>query len=50
MSNEIPGPKARAILERGIPLFQNGLIFEDEVQKASPRKRFAIHPLSFGEI
>lgn len=37
MTNEIPGPKARAILERGIPLFQNGLVFEDEVQKASRR-------------
>ena len=37
MSKEIPGPKARAIMERGIPLFQNGLIFKDELQKASRR-------------
>lgn len=37
MDTKIPGPKARAILERGIPLFQNGMVFEDEVQKAARR-------------
>ncbi len=37
MSNKIPGPKARAILERGIPLFQDGLIFEDKLQQATRR-------------
>ncbi len=33
----IPGPKARAIMKRGIPLFQNGLIFQDKVQQATRR-------------
>ncbi len=37
MDVKIPGPKARAILERGIPLFQNGLIFNEEMQKAARR-------------
>ncbi|MBT7583888.1 MAG: aspartate aminotransferase family protein, partial [Kordiimonadaceae bacterium] len=37
MSNTIPGPKAKAILERGIPVFHNGLKFEDDAQKAARR-------------
>ena len=37
MSNEIPGPKARAIFERGIPLFQDGLTFKDKLQQATRR-------------
>lgn len=37
MANEFPGPKTRAVLERGIPLFQNGLRFEDELAKANRR-------------
>lgn len=37
MSNSIPGPKAKEILERGIPVFQNGLIFEEKMQKAARR-------------
>ena len=27
MSKSIPGPKAKAILKRGVSLFQNGLIY-----------------------
>jgi 4-aminobutyrate aminotransferase-like enzyme len=37
MTKVIPGPKAKAILERGIPIFQNGLIFNDKMQKALKR-------------
>ncbi|NQV87922.1 MAG: aspartate aminotransferase family protein [Woeseiaceae bacterium] len=37
MSNEFPGEKTRAMLERGIPLFRNGLKFEAELQKAGRR-------------
>ena len=37
MSNTIPGPKARAILERGIHVFKNGLRFEEASQKAARR-------------
>ena len=37
MTKVIPGPKAKAILERGIPIFQNGLIFNDQMQKAARR-------------
>ena len=29
-NREIPGPKTRAMLERGIPLFKNGLRFAEE--------------------
>ena len=34
---EFPGPKTRAVLERGIPLFRNGLVFEEEMEKAGRR-------------
>ena len=37
MSDEFPGKKTRAMLERGIPLFRNGLKFEAEMQKAGRR-------------
>ena len=37
MSDEFPGAKTRAMLERGIPLFRNGLKFESELQKAGRR-------------
>lgn len=37
MTKVIPGPKAKAILERGIPIFQNGLIFNHKMQKALKR-------------
>ena len=36
MSFEL-GPKTKAQLEKGIPLFRNGLRFEEEQQKASRR-------------
>ncbi len=34
---QFPGPKTRAVLERGIPLFRNGLRFEEEMRKAGRR-------------
>ncbi|MDH5263056.1 MAG: aminotransferase class III-fold pyridoxal phosphate-dependent enzyme, partial [Gammaproteobacteria bacterium] len=37
MSNKFPGAKTRAMLERGIPLFRNGLKFEAEMEKAGRR-------------
>ncbi|MDX1508698.1 MAG: aminotransferase class III-fold pyridoxal phosphate-dependent enzyme, partial [Woeseiaceae bacterium] len=37
MSNEFPGPKTRAVLERGIPLFRNGLRFDEEMNRAGRR-------------
>tara|TARA_B110000003_G_scaffold161697_1_gene161754 strand:- start:3145 stop:4545 length:1401 start_codon:yes stop_codon:yes gene_type:complete len=37
MTKSIPGPKAKAILKRGISLFQNGLIFDDKLQQAAKR-------------
>ncbi|MDJ0748355.1 MAG: aspartate aminotransferase family protein [Woeseiaceae bacterium] len=37
MTDKFPGPKTRAQLERGIPLFKNGLRFDEELQKASRR-------------
>lgn len=37
MSEEFPGPKTRAVLERGIPLFRNGLCFAEEMDKAGRR-------------
>ena len=37
MSDDFPGPKTRAVLERGIPLFRNGLKFSDEMKKAGQR-------------
>jgi len=37
MSKKFPGPKTRAALERGIPLFQNGLRFQEELEKAGRR-------------
>lgn len=37
MSSTFPGPKTRAALERGIPLFKNGLRFEAEMERAGRR-------------
>lgn len=37
MTDKFPGPKTRAQLERGIPLFKNGLRFDRELEKASRR-------------
>ena len=37
MSNSFPGPKTRQTLERGIPLFRNGLRFHQEMEKAGRR-------------
>ena len=37
MTDKFPGPKTRAQLERGIPLFKNGMRFDEELQKASRR-------------
>ncbi|HNP62320.1 MAG TPA: aspartate aminotransferase family protein [Woeseiaceae bacterium] len=37
MTDKFPGEKTRAMLERGIPLFRNGLKFDAEMQKAGRR-------------
>ena len=37
MTDKFPGPKTREALERGIPLFRNGLKFEKELEKAGRR-------------
>jgi len=37
VADKFPGPKTRAALERGIPLFKNGLRFEDEMERAGQR-------------
>jgi 4-aminobutyrate aminotransferase-like enzyme len=37
MKNMFPGPRTRAALERGIPLFRNGLRFEAEMERAGER-------------
>lgn len=37
MSQKFPGPKTRAVLERGIPLFRNGMRFAEEMEKANRR-------------
>jgi 4-aminobutyrate aminotransferase-like enzyme len=37
VTNRFPGPKTLAALERGIPLFQNGLRFEAEMERAGKR-------------
>lgn len=37
MSSAFPGPKTRAALERGIPLFRNGLRFDAEMERAGRR-------------
>ena len=45
MSEDFPGPKTKAALERGIPLFRNGLKFEDEMQKAGRRGYRAVRQI-----
>ena len=37
MDERFPGPKTRAALERGIPLFRNGLRFDEEMKRAGAR-------------
>lgn len=37
MTDQFPGPKTRAALERGIPLFKNGLRFDAEMERAGQR-------------
>jgi 4-aminobutyrate aminotransferase-like enzyme len=37
MTESFPGPKTKTALQRGIPLFKNGLRFDQEVQKAGSR-------------
>ena len=37
MNDSFPGPKTRAVLERGIPLFRNGMNFEAEMRRAGRR-------------
>ena len=37
MADSFPGPKTRAALERGIPLFKNGLRFDAELERAGQR-------------
>jgi 4-aminobutyrate aminotransferase / (S)-3-amino-2-methylpropionate transaminase / 5-aminovalerate transaminase len=37
MDDQFPGPKTKAALERGIPLFRNGLKFKGELEKAGRR-------------
>ena len=37
MTGEFPGPKTKAVLERGIPLFRNGLKFDAEMERAGRR-------------
>ena len=43
--SEFPGPKTRAALERGIPLFRNGLKFEAELEKAGRRGLRAVRQI-----
>ncbi len=37
MADKFPGPKTRAALERGIPLFRNGLRYHAEMERAGQR-------------
>ena len=37
MTDDFPGPKTRAALERGIPLFRNGLRFDAEMERVGVR-------------
>ncbi len=37
MDDSFPGPKTRATLKRGIPLFNNGLRFDAEMERAGQR-------------
>jgi len=37
VDDSFPGPKTRAALERGIPLFKNGLRFDAEMDRAGQR-------------
>ncbi len=49
MDDNFPGPKTRAALERGIPLFKNGLRFDAEMERAGQRGfRAVAYPSSAG--
>ena len=37
MTSVFPGPKTKAVLERGIPLFRNGLKYDVEMERAGRR-------------
>lgn len=37
MTGKFPGPKTKAVLERGIPLFRNGLKYDVEMERAGRR-------------
>lgn len=37
MTDIFPGPKTKQVLERGIPIFRNGLRFEEDMQKSINR-------------
>ena len=37
MTEKFPGPKTQAALERGIPVFKNGLRFDAEMERAGRR-------------
>ena len=43
MSVKLPGPKTLEMLERGIPLFRNGLRYSEECEKAARRARRRDH-------
>lgn len=45
MSAKITGEKNRAMLERGIPLFRNGLRYEEESRKAQRRGYRGVHQI-----
>ncbi len=45
MTTEFPGPKTKAVLERGIPLFRNGLKYDAEMERAGRRGFRAVRQL-----
>ena len=45
MSVKLPGPKTLEMLERGIPLFRNGLRYSEECQKAARRGYRAVQQI-----
>jgi 4-aminobutyrate aminotransferase/(S)-3-amino-2-methylpropionate transaminase len=49
MTTKFPGPKTKAVLERGIPLFLNGLKFNDEMKKAGRRGFRSVRQIVVGK-
>ena len=45
VTNAFPGPKTRAALERGVPLFRNGLRFDAEMERAGRRGYRAVRQI-----